>query len=104
MQEEVKVEVQEPDPIAVEQEIPFFSVIPVDMHKEGTVEYGTPKVRNDRVHVNRVIKEAAKVENSNVDATAIKRKPKRNRKVVKRKPTQKKPRCIRLTLFALSET
>jgi hypothetical protein len=94
MQEEVKVEVQEPDPIAVEQEIPFFSVIPIDVHKEGMEECGAPKVQNE--HVNGINREAAKVENSNVDATAIKKRIKRNRKGVKRKPTLKKQRCFRL--------
>lgn len=98
MQEEVKVEVQDSDPIAVEQEIPFFCVIPTDMHKEGTEECGPPKVRDE--NMNRINREAARIENSNVDATAIKKTVKRNRRVVRRKPAPKKPRCFRLTLEA----
>jgi hypothetical protein len=94
MQEEVKVEVQETDPVAVEQEIPFLTVIPIDMHKEGMEDYGAPKVQNECV--NRISRETAEVENSNVDATAIKKRIKRNRKVVKRKRTLKKQRCFRL--------
>lgn len=96
MQEEVKVEVQDPDPIAVEQEIPFFCVIHTDIRKEGTEECGPQKLQDE--NVNRVNREAAGVENSNVVATAIKKKIKRNRKVVRRKSAVKKPRCFRLTL------
>jgi hypothetical protein len=94
MQEEVKAELQEPGPVVVEREVPLLSVTLVDVHKEVMEECRSPKVHNERA--NRINVEAAEVENSNVDATAIKRRIKGNRKVIKRKPTLKKQRCFRL--------
>jgi hypothetical protein len=90
MQEEVKVEVQEPDPIAVEQEIPFFCIMPDNTCKEAIVECERPEVENDSV--NSISTNETKVENSNKDATLLKKRTKRNQKVIRQNPALKKSR------------
>jgi hypothetical protein len=95
MQEEVKVEVQEPDPIAFEQEVPFFSVVPDHIHKEATEECEPPKVEDESM--NSICVDAAEIENSNKDATSLKKRAKRKRRVAGRNHARKKPRCFNLT-------
>lgn len=100
MQEEVKVEVHESDPIALEQEIPFF-VIPDHIHKEATREYEPPKVENQSVTSIHV--DAAEIENSNKDATSLKKQAKRNQRAVRWNPAPKKRRYFNITHWAWCE-
>jgi hypothetical protein len=58
------------------QEIAFISATLIYVYKEGIEKYRGPKVQNK--HVNRINGEAAEAQNSNVDATAIKKRTKRN--------------------------
>jgi hypothetical protein len=58
------------------QEIAFISAILIYVYKRDIEEYRTPKVQNE--HVNRINGEAAEAQNSDVDATAIKKRTKRN--------------------------
>lgn len=102
MQEDVKVEVQEPDPIAFDQENPFFSVTPDRIDKETTEECEWPKVENGSMNV--ICVDAVEIENSSKDATSLKKQANRKRRVASQDHAVKKPRCFNLTCWAWFET
>lgn len=87
MQEEVKVEVNESDPIAVEQEVPFMCLISDIVQKETTEDSRSLPVNES---VSTMNTDVTKNEGAKEARTSMKEKLEENKKVTRRNPSTKK--------------